>query len=188
MDLVVRRTHTIIDEKRMEAGRSSMPALRRVAVAAVLENPFCSGFVEDLSPLIEASAALGEFLGAEAARAISPERAQSYGKAGIVGISGEQEHANALLTTTFAEPIRAALGGGNAWISSMTKIGVPGTIIDVPMNCKDEIFVRSHYDGMTVMLPGAPQPDEIVIIFCIANRGRLNARVGGLAYEEVASA
>jgi hypothetical protein len=27
-------------------------------------------------------------------------------------------------------------------------------------------------------------PDEIALIFCIANRGRLNARVGGLTHEE----
>ena len=39
--------------------------------------------------------------------------AQSLGKGAIVGISGEQEHANALLTTLFAEPLRA-LGGGKA--------------------------------------------------------------------------
>jgi hypothetical protein len=47
--------------------------------------------------------------------------------------------------------------------------------------------VRSHYDGMSVMLPDAPMPDEVAIIFCIANGGRLNARVGGLTHDEVAS-
>jgi Amino acid synthesis len=55
------------------------------------------------------------------------------------------------------------------------------------MNHKDEIYVRSHYDGMSVVLPDAPMPDEIAVIFCIANRGRLNARVGGLTHEEVAA-
>lgn len=185
MDLVIRRTHIIIDDKKFDGGRFAEHPLRKVAVAAVLENPFAGRYVEDLSPLIQASASLGELLGVEAARAMAPEKAQSYGKAGIVGIAGEQEHANALLTTTFANPLRAALGGGDAWISSMTKVGVPGTVIDVPMNCKDEIYVRSHYDGMTLMLPDAPQPDEIVIIFCIANRGRLNARVGGPSFDSV---
>ena len=55
------------------------------------------------------------------------------------------------------------------------------------MNHKDEIYVRSHYDGMSVVLPDAPMPDEIAVIFCIANRGRLNARVGGLTHKEVAA-
>ena len=34
---------------------------------------------------------------------------QSYGKGGVVGLNGEQEHANALLTTAFANPIRDLL-------------------------------------------------------------------------------
>jgi hypothetical protein len=38
---------------------------------------------------------------------------------------------------------------------------------------------------MTIMLPDAPQADEIAVIVCLANRGRLNARVGGLARENV---
>jgi hypothetical protein len=72
---------------------------------------------------------------------------------------------------------------GNAWISSMTKVAAAGTPIDIPMNCKDALYVRSHYDGMTLMLPDAPMPDEIALILCAANRGRLHARVGGLAYD-----
>ena len=121
---------------------------------------------------------------AAAVRAMEPYRGESYGKAALVGTAGEQEHANALLTTTFAEPLRKALGGGKAWISSFTKRGVPGTAIDVPLAYKDALYVRSHYDGMTIVLPDAPQPDEIAVIVCIANRGRLNARVGGLSREQ----
>ena len=112
------------------------------------------------------------------------DTAQSYGKAGIVGLLGEQEHANALLTTAFAEPLRQALGGGKAWISSYTKRAAPGTTIDVPLASKDALYVRSHYDGMSVNLPDAPMPDEIAVIFCVANRGRINARVGGLKLSD----
>jgi hypothetical protein len=53
------------------------------------------------------------------------------------------------------------------------------------MNHKDDVYVRSHYDGMTVALSDTPMPDEIALIFCIANRGRINARVGGLTHDEV---
>jgi hypothetical protein len=52
------------------------------------------------------------------------------------------------------------------------------------MNCVDDIYVRSHYDGMSLVLPDAPLADEVAIIFCVANRGRLNARVGGMSYAE----
>jgi hypothetical protein len=51
---------------------------------------------------------------------MGPYEVQSYGKAGIAGLAGEQEHANALLTTAFADPLRAAVNGGRAWISSFT--------------------------------------------------------------------
>ena len=142
-------------------------------------------FVKDLNPMIKASAAIGRELAAMAAKAMAPYKAQSLGKGAIVGTAGEQEHANALLTSEFAEPLRVALGGGKAWISSMTKVAAAGSIIDIPMNCKDALYVRSHYDGMTLMLPDAPMPDEIAVILCLANRGRLNARVGGLAYDKL---
>lgn len=66
----------------------------------------------------------------------------------------------------------------------MTKVAAPGAVIDIPMNCIEDVYVRSHYDGMTLMLPDAPMPDEIALIFCLANRGRINARVGGMTYEE----
>ena len=55
------------------------------------------------------------------------------------------------------------------------------------MNHKDDVYVRSHYDGMTLVLADAPMPDEVAVIFCLANRGRLNARVGGLSHEDVAA-
>jgi hypothetical protein len=45
--------------------------------------------------------------------------------------------------------------------------------------------VRSHYDGITITLPGAPLPSELAIICAFANRGRPNHRVGGLAADEI---
>src|SRR5262245_56563223 len=185
MKLKVRRTAVILDERREEAGRIAITPLGKLAVVAVIENPMLGRYMEDLSPFIEASAMLGRDMSEMATKAFGNEPVQSYGKGGIVGVAGEQEHANALLTTTFANPLREAIGGGAAWISSMTKVAAPGTLIGIPMNHKDDIYVRSHYDGMSLVLPDAPLPDEIAIIFCITNRGRLNARVGGLTHEEV---
>jgi hypothetical protein len=158
--------------------------LRKVAAVAVIVNPYAGRYVEDLGPLIEASAGLGKLLADMAMAALAPYRPQSFGKAGIVGLAGEQEHANALLTTTFAEPMREVAGGGKAWISSMTKVAGPGQPIDIPLNAKDALYVRSHYDGMSLTLHDAPLADEIAVIVCFASRGRLNARVGGLRLED----
>ena len=38
---------------------------------------------------------------------------------------------------------------------------------------------------MTLVLPDAPWPDEIAVVFCVANRGRIGARVGGLKFEDM---
>ena len=184
MDLNIRRTFTLIDDKRVEAGRHAETPLRKVAVIYLLENPYIGRYVEDLSPLIQASEGLGRQMAQTALKALDGMPVQSYGKGGVVGLSGEQEHANALLTTTFANPFREAIGGAQAWISSMTKVAAPGTVIDVPMNCKDDVYVRSHYDGMTLLIPDGPMPDEVAIIFCMGTGGRINARVGGMRYEE----
>lgn len=185
MKLKIRRSYTFIEDRGTEAGKAARVPLRKVAAVVVVENPYAGRIIRVLNPLIEASATLGRELAVMAARALAPYKAQSLGKGALVGISGEQEHANALLTTTFAEPLRDALGGGKAWISSMTKVAMAGTPIDVPMNCKDALYVRSHYDGMTLVLPDAPMPDEIAVILCLANRGRLNARVGGLRHDQL---
>ncbi len=159
--------------------------LRKVAVAAVLDNPYARRYVEDLDPLIEASGMLGKQLAALAVQALAPYSAQSYGKAAIVGLGGEQEHANAMITTIFAAPMREAVGGGKAWVSSFTKRAAPGCSIDIPLASKDALYVRSHYDGMSVTFHDAPLENEIVVVICLANRGRLNARVGGLALADI---
>ena len=185
MQLRIRREFTVVEDRFEEFGQVGARPLRKVAVIAVVENPMAGRYEADLSAMIEASVALGEHMAQRAVAAIPPQDIQSYGKGGIVGTLGEQEHANALLTTAFAVPFRNAMGGAKAWISSMTKVAAPGTPIDIPMNHKDEVYVRSHYDGMTLMLPDAPMPDEVAVIFCLSSGPRLNARVGGMTHDEV---
>ena len=185
MNIIIRRSFVIVEERHEEAGRKADRPLRRIAAIAIVENPYAGRYVEDLKPMVDASARLGQHIAKIALEGFGQHEVQSYGKGGIVGIAGEQEHANAMLTTVFANPIRDAIGGGDAWISSFTKKGGPGTPIDIPMNHRDDVYVRSHYDGMSVVLPDAPMPDEVAIIFCLANGGRLNARVGGLTHDEV---
>ena len=184
MRLLVRKWFNFVEHHVDHTDAEAAP-LRKVAVAAVVENPYADRQVEDLRPMIGASEQLGRDMGKVLMETFGQYEVQSYGKAGIAGLAGEQEHANALLTTTFANPLRDAVGGGKAWISSFTKRAQPGTPIDIPLASKDALYVRSHYDGMTVQLPDAPLPDEIAVIFCVANRGRIGARVGGLKFEDM---
>lgn len=183
MILNIRRTQIITEQAPGERDAANSTPLRRAAIIAVVENPFAGKRVQDLGPLIEASRGIGEIMAEALADAFGDWEVQSYGKAGLVGVHGEQEHANALLTTVFAEPFRARMGG-RAWISSVTKVAAPGEAVDVPMNCVEDVYVRSHYGTLSLSVPGSPLPDEIALIFCVANRGRVNPRVGGKTLEE----
>ena len=57
--------------------------------------------------------------------------------------------------------------------------------IDIPLAHKDALYVRSHYDGISITLNDAPQADEIAVICAYATRGRLSHRVGGLAADDI---
>jgi hypothetical protein len=181
----IERLLTFVDEIRSVSGRSVEPPLRKVAVAAVVRNPFAGRYEPDLGPLVEASAAIGRQICPLAVAMLKPYNPQSYGKAAVVGLDGEQEHGVAMLTTVFGNVMREAAGGGRAWISSFTKRAAPGATIDVPLAHKDALYVRSHYDDMSITLHDAPLPDEIAVICVYASRGRPEHRVGGLAADGI---
>lgn len=181
----IKRTLTFVDETVSEAGQSVDPPLRKVAVAAILDNPFAGRFEPDLRKLTEASADVGRHICTIAVAMLAPYKAESYGKAALIGINGEQEHGVSMLTTVFGNVMREAAGGGKAWISSFTKRVAAGATLDIPLAHKDALYVRSHYDGITITLPDAPRPDELTIICAYSNRGRPNHRVGGLAAKDI---
>lgn len=186
LDVEVRKVVTVVEEVHTEGGKSDGGGpLKKAAVAVVFKNPYAGKpFTEDLSELVEASAGLGTLIGERVNEAIGGE-VESHGKAVVVGTAGEQEHGNAAKTTTFGNPFRDGFGGGKAWLPSTTKRCAPGATVDVPLCYKDEIWVRSHYDTITIQVEDAPAPDEIMLIGAVASRGRLNARVGGKTKEEV---
>lgn len=181
----IKRILTFFDEIREAGGRAAEPVLRKSAAVAIVQNPFAGQYVEDLSLLTKESEAVGREICAIAVAMLSPHTPVSYGKAAIIGLAGEQEHGNAMLTTVFGNVMREAAGGGIAWISSFTKRAAPGATIDIPLAHKDALYVRSHYDGISITLPDGPAPDEIAVICAYATRGRVNARVGGLAAADI---
>ncbi|MCE4554998.1 amino acid synthesis family protein [Pelomonas cellulosilytica] len=169
-----------------ETGQAADGApLRKIVIAAAIHNPYAGRFEQDLSSFIEPSPQLGLEFGRRIREAAAGQAIESYGKACLVGIDGEYEHGNALLTNPAANPIRDALGGGKSWVPSTGKRGGPGTVIDVPLAHKDALYVRSHYDTVTAMFNDAPNRDELLIIWAFATRGRLNARLGGLKAGEI---
>jgi hypothetical protein len=182
----VRKWLTIVDETLAnETGKLADGAsVRKMVLGAVVKNPYAGQFSANLDKLVENSSKLGAEFGRRLVDLAGTTEIASYGKACVVGVQGEYEHGNALVTSAFADPVRNAVGGGKSWIPSTGKIGGPGTSIDVPLAHKDALYVRSHYDTITVTLD-APLPDEIVVLFAAATRGRLHARLGGLKAEDV---
>jgi hypothetical protein len=161
-----------------EAGEPAAAPVTRVAGIAVLKNLYAGrGHVADLAPLFETGRSLGENLMPEAVKLLGGAPT-SYGKAAIVGVGGDMEHGAALLHPKLGAPMRAAVGGGEAIISSNVKVAAAGASIDVPLAHKDNIWLFDHLDTMTVTLADAPRPDEIVVVMVVATGGRANPRVG----------
>lgn len=160
--------------------------LVKIVVAAAVHNPHAGTYVDAFDELIARSQELGMEFGRRLRSALGRSAAESYGKAALVGVNGEYEHGNAFLTNNFADPIREALGGGKAWIPSTGKRGALGTMIDIPLAHKDALYVRSHYDTVSVAFSDSPGPDEVVVAVAVATRGRLHPRLGGLKAAEIA--
>ena len=152
-------------------------AVTRVAAAAVFQNPLAGRFESDLTPLFEIGAELGQQL-AENAVAQLGGPPVSYGKAAIVGVSGDMEHGGAVIHPRLGAPMRAAAGGGEAVIPSNVKIGVAGTSVDLPLGHKDNPWSFDHFDTMTISVPDGPGPNEIIMFLAYADRGRPIPRCG----------
>ena len=88
------------------------------------------------------------------------------------------EHGGACVHPMLGKPMRAAIGGGKAVIGSNVKVAAAGTSLDVPLGHKDEPWSFPHFDTITVSMPDAPRPDEIVVVIAIADGGRLHNRCG----------
>jgi hypothetical protein len=174
--MTIRRLLIIRDTVHQEGGLPAPAPVTRVAACAVFANPLAARAEDDLAALIPLGAELGERLVQEALRVL-PQPAVSYGKAAIVGVDGDVEHAAALLHPRMGKPMRAAIGGGQAIIPSTAKIGAAGAAIDVPLGHKDDVWSFDQIDTITVTVPGAPRPDEIVVVVALADGGRPRPRV-----------
>lgn len=160
------------------------PLIKSV-IAACVHNPYAGRFSRTLDEIVGPSAALGEAFAERVQALFGDGPIESYGKGCIVGLGGEYEHGNAFLTNIGAGPVRDGVGGGKAWVPSTGKRAGPGASIDIPLAHKDALYVRSHYDTVTVNFTDCPMPDEIVIAWAFANRGRLHARLDGLEAKDI---
>lgn len=187
MPLLLRKIVTYSEDISIEGGRAVPSVHRLFAVAAVLANPWAGKpFVEDLKPEIHAVAPiLGERLTREIlAMAGSGEAIEGYGKAAVVGTSGEIEHASALIhTLRYGNHFRKAVGA-KSYLSFTNMRGGPNCPVVIPMMHKLDEGKRSHYLTIHFSIADAPAPDEIVVALGASIGGRPHHRIGD-RYQDI---
>ena len=175
--LHIRKSLLLRDTVTSEMGHAAARPIVRAVAMAVIGNPFAGRYVEDLTELFEAGRMVGEQLMPDLVRLLS-QSPLSYGKGAIVGVNGEFEHGGACVHPMLGKPMRAAVGGGKAVIPSNVKIAAWRASLDVPLSHKDDPWSFDHFDTVTVSMPDAPRPDEIIVVLAVADGGRLHARSG----------
>ena len=172
----IRRLVLVKDTIHAEGGLPAVQPVTRVAACAVIGNPLAGQATDELEVLLAFGAELGERLVKEALAAL-PGPPVAYGKAAIVGTDGEMEHAAAILHPRMGKPMRDAIGGGQAIIPSNIKVAAAGATIDLPLGHKDDVWSFDEIDTMTLMVSGAPRPNEILVIVALSDGGRPRPRV-----------
>jgi len=181
MALELRKLVTHTEDVHIEGRRTADPPLRLFGVAGVITNPWVGqGFVDDLRPtILEVAPHLGGILVPRLVDiAGGGDAIEAYGKAAMVGTSGEIEHGSALIhTLRFGNVFRDAVGG-TSYLSFTNSRGGPGATISIPMMHKSDPGWRSHYLTLEMTVADAPAPDEIVVAIGASVGGRPHHRIG----------
>jgi hypothetical protein len=172
----IRRLLVVCDTIHSEGGLPALAPVTRVAACAVIANPLAGTPRDDLGELVPFGAELGDLL-VRKALAVLPNAPVSYGKGAIVGLDGDIEHAAAIIHPRMGKPMREAIGGGKAIIPSNVKVAAAGSAIDVPLSDRDDVWAFDRIDTITVAVPGAPRPNEIVVVVALGDGGRPRPRI-----------
>ena len=176
----IRKIVTYEEETLIEGFRPAAQPWRMFGVAAVLKNPWAGRFVEDLKPEINAfGPILGEMLTTRILTlAGGGDAIEAYGKAAVVGLDGEVEHASGLIhTLRFGNHYREAVAA-KSYLSFTNTRGGANAPIMVPMMDKNDVGRRSHYLTLQFAIPDAPRADEVVVVLAGATSGRPHHRIG----------
>lgn len=176
----IRKFVTYDEEILIEGFKPAATPWRMFAVAAVVKNPWAGRYVEDLKPEIQAfGPVLGEIMTDKMITlAGSGDAIEAYGKAAVVGLDGEVEHASGLIhTLRFGNFYREAVGAKSYLAFTNTRGGANAPIM-VPLMDKNDAGRRSHYLTIQFAIPDAPRADEIVVVLGGATSGRPHHRIG----------
>jgi hypothetical protein len=189
MSLVSVRKYKLDVEESWHDGGPLLTRPLRVAVAvAVVKNPYSGRYHADLLPFMAELRQLGSELSARLLVALGgPALVQAYGKGAVVGEDGELEH-GAVWHEAGGWAMRAALGQPKAIVPAAKTIGGVGTRLSIPLGHIHAAYVRSHFGVADMTVWDGPRRDEIAFGLAMATGGRVHARLGGLAADDVVGA
>ena len=183
----LRKIAIFVDDVLSEGGRELASPTRRVAACGVIRNPFAGKPpIDDFSELVDISVDAGEVLTQRALEALGEIEPRAYGKGAIVGAAGDLEHGAAMIHIRVGLPMRRQAGGGPALIPGNAKVGPMGATIDIIFGGMENSWDYDTMDAMTISVPDAPKPNEILLIIAFLGGTRPNARIEGISSEQVA--
>ena len=185
MPAQIRRTLLNVQTTFEEGGKTVDVPTKLVAAIAIIKNPwFGRGYVENLRPEIhDCAPGLGKLL-TEMLLDITGDKLEGCGKASVVGMGGEIEHAQAMTHTLhFGNQFREAINAKSYLVFSNTR-GAAGCSMMIPLMHKDDGGLRSHYQTIHLTVPDAPAEDEILVALGASIGGHPNHRIGN-RYEDL---
>lgn len=187
LDSGVRKVVTAFEDVHREAGMATT-VVRQASALAIVRNPWV-GMATDadlqsetqrIAPIIakllseRLLAALGGIDGVEA-----------FGKAAVVGLNGELEHAGALIHTPYFGNLLREFLDGTSIICFSDERADAGGDLRVPLWHKSHAATRSHYQSMSVHLADAPHADEIAVVAVASGGSRPFPRIGDRSTDGV---
>jgi hypothetical protein len=183
----VRQIWLFDQEVLSEAGRPIAPSTRRVAAAAVFRNPHAGKVsADDFTGLAALSVEIGEELTKRVLGALGELKPVGYGKCALVGTSGDLEDGACTIHMRLGGAMRRGARGGPALIPGNAKVGPAGASIDLIFGEMEDGWAYGPMDTMTITIPDAPRPDEILLAVAFIAGGRPNARIAGASQDFVA--
>ncbi len=179
--LGVRKIYTSYEDVLADGGVEAPTAIRQASAVAVVRNPWVgAGPIADLTDATaEIAPIVAKLLSDRLLAALGgADNVEAFGKAAVVGLDGEIEHAGALIHTPyFGNLLREFLEGTSIICFSDTRADAGGDV-RVPLWHKTAAATRSHYQSLDVHLADAPHRGEIAVIAVASSGPRPHPRIG----------
>ncbi len=179
MEPQIRKIVTYKEIITSDGGKEAEQPLVLFGAAAVIKNPWAGrGFVEDLMPEIRVfGPKMGQILTDQMLElGGGGDAIEALGKASMVGLDGELEHASAIIhTVNYGNVLRKAVGG-TAYLGFTSTRGPGNTQLNIPLMDKNDTGRRSHYLTVQMHIHDAPADQELIVAFGGSTGGRPHHR------------